>query len=103
MCVPPRHDFGCGSDDQPGIDSVHRIRISRLADFHDAPVFDPNVALYYSPMIYDQRVGDDEVQSAWRVFALRFTALAHAVANDFAAAEGDLVAVNSKVLFDLND
>src|ERR1700716_3377502 len=88
--VLTRQDFGCRSDDQLRIDSVHRIRISRLADSHDAPVFDPNVTLYNSPMIDDQRVGDDEVQRAGRVFALRFTALAHAVANDLAAAEGDL-------------
>jgi hypothetical protein len=54
-------------------------------------------------MIYDQRVGDDQVQRPWRVFAPGDTALAHAIANDFASAERDLIAINSKVPLNLND
>ena len=47
-------------------------------------------------------IGDDEIENA--VLSLRgaCAALAHAVANHFAAAEGDFVAVYGEVLLDFD-
>src|SRR5277367_1436316 len=94
--------FGGGADDQVGIDSFHRVWISGFADFHDAVVLDADVGFHDAPVIEYYSVGDDEVQRA--VFALSGSAraLTHAVANYFAAAESDLVAVVRVIFFDFD-
>src|SRR3989304_10069857 len=52
-------------------------------------------------MVEDEGVGDDEIEDALRGRGAR--RLAHAVADDLAAAELDLVAVDREVLFDLDE
>ncbi len=98
-----RDHFGGRADHQIRIHSVLRIGITRLSDFDDAAVANPDVGLDDSPMIDDQRVGDHQVERAVFGFARGGGALAHAVANDFAAAERDLVAIDGVVLFHFND
>ena len=59
-----------------------------------------DIGLDDAPVIDDQRVGDHRVD---RAFGLRRLRLAHAVADDLAAAEFDLLAVGGEVALDLDD
>ena len=74
--------------------------IAGLADGEDVPVLDADIGFDDAPMIENQRVGDDGVDRALLVGDL---ALAHAVADHFAAAEFHFLAVDAKILFDLDD
>ena len=89
------------ADNQFRINAIHRIGIAGLADFYDASVADSDVAFYDAPVIDDQCIGYHQIKDA---FAARSAgALAHAVANDFSAAEGDLVTVDGKIFFHFYD
>ncbi len=60
----------------------------------------PMIGLYDSPVIENQRVGDDRINRALAAGALRLT---HAIADDFPAAELHLLAIGREVLFHLDD
>ena len=66
----------------------------------DAAVRDRDIGLDDAPMIDDQRVGDDRIG---RAFGLRRLRLPHAVADDLAAAELDLLAIDRQVALDLDE
>src|SRR5690606_140778 len=66
----------------------------------DTAVLEPDVGLDDAPVIDDQRVGDDGVDGA---LGARHLALAHAVADDLAAAEPHFLAIGREVLLDLDD
>ena len=91
-------DVRAGADDQARIDPVEDVRITRLADPGDPPVLDADIGLDHPPVIDDQGVGDDEIERV--VVAGR---LPHPIPDDLATAEGDLVAVDGEVPFDLDD
>ena len=99
--VLARDHLGRGPDHQFRIDALHRIRVSSLAHFDDASVANSDVGLHDAPMIDDERVGDHQIQGA--LSAGRSRTLPHAVANDLAASESDLVAISREVLLDFND
>src|SRR4029077_4487363 len=63
-------------------------------------ILQPDVGLHDSPVIEDQRIGDDGVDRALLVGDL---ALAHAVADHLAAAELHLLAIGGEILLDLAD
>ena len=90
--------FGTGTDDDrdAGLD----IGIAGLADGGDPPVPDADIGFDDAPVIDDQRVGDDGIDGAVPARHLR---LAHAVADDLAAAELHFLAVDRVVGFDLHD
>lgn len=94
--------FGGGTDDEVRINSFHRIGISGFAHFHDAAVFDADVGFHNAPVIEDHGIGYDEVQRSVFAFSRGARALSHAIANYFAAAESDLIAVVREVLFDFD-
>ena len=84
-------------------DDVHAgldVRVAGLADSGDAPAAQPDIRLDDPPMVEDERVGYDRIRGAAGAARLR---LAHAVADDLAAAELDLLAVNRPVGLDLDD
>ena len=91
-------DVGTGADDQPGIDSIHNVRIAGFADGADQPVFDAHVGLDNAPVIDNQGIGDDQVRHVYRGGGL-----AHAIANCLASAELDLVTIDGAVFLDLDD
>ena len=100
-----RDDLGAGADDdrlgrveiaEAGLD----VGIAGLADGADAPGTNADIGFHDAPMIEDQRVGDDGIDRAVGVPDLR---LAHAVADDLAAAELDLLAIGGEILLDLDD
>ncbi|MNH01122.1 hypothetical protein D3C79_603320 [compost metagenome] len=74
------------------------IGVAGLADADDAPVLDADIGLDDAPVVDDQRVGQHQVQR----LAGEHLALAHAVADDLAAAELDLLAIDREVLLDLD-
>jgi hypothetical protein len=76
-------------------------RIAGLADPRDAPVAQPDVSLVDAARIDHDGVGNDRIEHA--LIARRVRMLAHPVANDLAATEGDLIAVRREVAFDLDD
>src|SRR6185503_8631164 len=76
------------------------VGIAGLADGGDAAFLETDVGLHDAPVIDDQRIGDDGVDRALPVGALR---LAHAVADHLAAAELHLFAIGGEVLLDLDD
>jgi hypothetical protein len=76
----------------------HDVGIPGFADSGEEAVFDANVGFVDAGVIHDERIGDDTIQSVLRAHA---RGLAHAFANDLAAAELALVAVMSVVALDL--
>ncbi len=60
-------DLGSGAHHQFGIDALHRVGISRLADFDDAPIAYADVAFDDAPVIDDYSVGDDKIEDAFVV------------------------------------
>ena len=55
-------------------------------------------------MVENDGIGDDEIEGACDFDSrIARAALAHAVANYFAAAEGDFVAVVREILFDFDE
>src|SRR4030095_7692379 len=74
--------------------------IAGLADGGDATVPEADVGLHDAPVIDDERVGDDGVDGAVGAGTL---ALAHAVADDLAAAELHFFAVDRVVALDLDE
>ncbi len=86
------------SDDD--VDARLDIRIAGLANADDLAVLDANVGLDDAPVIDDERVGDDGVDRAFAAAELR---LPHAVADDLAAAELHLLAIDGEILFHLDD
>ena len=84
-------------------DDVHarlHVGIAGLADPRDAPVLQADIGLHHAPMVEDQRVGNDRIDGAFGAARL---ALPHAVANDLAAAELHLLAIDCAVLLDLDE
>src|SRR5690606_13956844 len=75
------------------------VGVAGLADCRDAAAGEADVRLHDAPVVHDQRIGDD------RVHHLRPVALplAHAVADDLAAAELHFLAINGVVAFHLDD
>jgi hypothetical protein len=76
------------------------VRVTGLADGGDAAVLQPDIGLVDAGRIEDERIGDDGVH---RAFAACGLALPHTVADDLAAAELDLLAINGEVLFNLDE
>src|SRR5262249_40965217 len=100
--------LGPRTDDELRIDLILNERIARLADAHDSPGADADVAFDNAPMVEDNGVGDDEIERRFpphpcpsptkgrgkRRFSL-------AVANHLAAAELHFLTVNCVILLDL--
>src|SRR5712664_61847 len=96
-----REYFGGGANFHGGSHPIHDARITRLADRGNPAITNSNISLIDSGVIENQRVGNHQIGSA--AGAGRFRRLAHAVANDFAAAELYLIAVDSPVCFDFDN
>ena len=99
--VLARYCVGRGAGHQIGMHAVHDIGISRLADTGDFPVLDTHVGLHDAQIgVDDRHVGDHEVERPF----LRSHRIGqpHTVADGFAAAVDDLVAVFAQVFFDLD-
>ncbi|MNY02071.1 hypothetical protein D3C86_1346280 [compost metagenome] len=77
-----------------------RIRVSRLADGVNAAVLQAHIRLVDAAMVDDHHIGDDGID---RPFGPRRLTLAHAVANDLAAAEFHFLAIGRVVLLDLDE
>src|SRR5258706_16389437 len=88
--------LGSRSDDYVYI-RLH-IGITGFSYGGDTPVLDPDVGLHNSPVIQNERVGDDRIGRALAAGALRLT---HAIANDFPAAKLHFLAIGREVLLDL--
>ena len=91
-----RHHIGAGADDNIHV-GLH-VRVTGLADGGDAPGLDADVRLDDAPVIDDQGIGDDQIHD----FGRGMLRLAHAIADDLAAAEFHFVAVDGVVLFHLD-
>ena len=87
---------GADHDVDPGLD----VRVAGLADAADAAVADADIGFDDTPMVDNDRVGDDGIN---RTFGTGRLALPHAVADDLAAAELDFLAVDRAIAFDLDD
>ena len=83
-----RDDLGPRADDH--VDARLRIGIAGLADPGDPPVAQADIGLEDPRPVHDQGVGDDRVHRPTRAGDL---ALAHAIADDLAAAELHLFAI----------
>ena len=93
-------DLGRGADHQGGVDAGHRVGVARLADADDPAVAHADVGLDDTPVVEDQRAGDDQIGRAFGAGARR---LAHRLADDLAAAEHGLVAAGAQVALDLDE
>jgi len=91
-----RDDFGAAANHD--VYARLDVGVARLADGSDAAIFEANVGLHDAPVIDNQRVGDDGIGD----FGGDALALAHAVADDLAAAKFHFFAVSGVVVFDLN-
>ena len=95
-----RDDFSGDANDHSFGHAGHHIGIARLADAGDQTVLDTDVGFVDASVIQDERVGDDAIERVLRADA---SGLAHAFADDFAAAEFAFVAINGEILFDFED
>src|SRR4051812_17628695 len=89
-------DVGARADDDRHVRLD--VRIPRLANRVDFSVLDSNVALHDAPVIENDGVGDDGIDSALPAGDLRLT---HAVADHLAATELHLLAVRGEVFLNL--
>ena len=99
-----REDLALARDDlrawaNENVDPRLDLGIARLADFRDAPVAQADIAFHDAPVIKHDHIGDDRVHGAIGAGGL---GLAHAVANDLAAAEFHLFAIDGEILLDLD-
>ena len=93
-----RNDLRAGADDHVHI-GLH-IGVARLADGGNAAVAYAKISLDDAQRrIHDDGIGDDGVHRAVSIADL---ALAHAVANDLAAAKADFIAIDGVVAFNLD-
>src|SRR6185312_12036641 len=90
--------LGAGTDDD--VDAGLHVRIAGLADGGDAAIPEADVGLHDAPVIDDEGVGDDSIDGTVGAGAL---ALAHAVADDLAAAELHFFAVDRVVALDRDE
>ncbi len=81
----PRNHFRARAHHHPGRDAVHQAGVPRFADSDDPSAPDSNVGLDDSPVVYDHRVRDDQIERA--VGGRRGRRLPHSIAKDFASAE----------------
>src|SRR5262249_4002439 len=91
-------DFGAWADDNidPGLD----IGVAGLADAANAAVANADIGFDDAPVIEDDGVRNNGIDCS---FGARALPLPHAVADDLAAAELDLLPVDRAVVFDLDD
>src|SRR2546428_8864661 len=89
-----------GANFHAGRHAVHDAGITGLADRSNPPIADRNISLVDSRIVEDQRVGDHQIGSA--PGARRFGRLSHAIADNFAATELHLVAVDRAVCLEFN-
>ncbi len=90
--------LGAGANDN--IDTWLRVRVARLSDLENAPVFQADIGLEDTAVIDNQRVGDHGVSGSSRTGGL---GLPHAIADHFSATEFDLFAVGREIIFHLDD
>ena len=83
-------------DGDAGLD----VRIAGLADGGDSAFLEADIGFDDSPVVENERVGDDGVDRALLVGDL---ALAHAVADHLAAAEFHLLAIGAEILLHRDD
>ena len=93
-----RDRLGAGADDD--VDAGLGVRVARLADLDDAAILEADVGFVDAGPVDDQGVGDHGVHRAARAGGLR---LAHAVADDLAAAEFHLLAIGGEVFLNLDE
>jgi hypothetical protein len=76
------------------------IRISCLADCRNMAISNADICFYDSPVVENQRVGNDGINRSFGSGTLR---LAHAVAHNLATSELHLLSIDSEVLFHLDN
>src|SRR5438067_679498 len=91
-------DFGARPYDD--IDAGLDVGIAGLTDAAEAAVANADIGFDDSPMIKDHRVGNNRIDGPLGARAL---ALPHTVADNLAATELDLLAIDRAVLFNLDD
>src|SRR5262245_55530374 len=95
--------FACdhlGSRSDNYFDVRLHIGIASLAYCSNTPIPNGNIGLRNSPVVENQRVGDDGIDRALAAGTLRLT---HAVADHFPASELHLLAIDREVLLHLDD
>src|SRR5260370_23300461 len=90
--------LGSRSDDY--VDVRLHVGIAGFAYGGNTPVLDADIGFDNSPVIENERVGDDRITRALAAGTLRLT---HAVADDFPASELHLLAIGREVLLHLDD
>ena len=90
--------FGARSDGDRHL--ITDVGIACFANGANAPIFEANIGFDDAPPIKDQGIGDHRIDGTIGAAGL---ALAHAVTDDFAAAELHLIAIDRVVLFDFED
>src|SRR5262245_5723936 len=94
--------FACdhlGSRSDNYFDVRLHIGIASLAYCSNTPILNGNIGLRNSPMVENQRVGDDGIDRALTAGTLRLT---HAVADDFPASKLHLFAISREVVLHLD-
>src|SRR5437667_11563170 len=97
----PRQNFRRSADLHPSSYSVHDAGITGLSYRSNPTVSDCNISLIYSGVIENQRVGNHQIRGTSGTGC--FGRLPHTIADDLAAAELHLIAVDCPVRFDFDD
>src|SRR5271165_4134423 len=98
-----RDYFSGSADDKVRVHGILRAGIAGFSDFDDAAIADSDVGFDDAPVIDNEGVRDDQIKRAVLRFADRSGALPHAVANYFASAESDFVAIDGVIALYFDD
>src|SRR6516164_2120533 len=89
-----------GSRSDQNVDPGLDVRIAGLADAADTAIANAYIRLDDAPMVEDHGIGNDGVNSSVGAGCLP---LPHAIADDLATAEFDLLAINRAVALDFDN
>src|SRR5262245_56318618 len=94
----PRDHLGTRTDNY-GDMRLH-IGIASFSYLGDAPVLDADIGLHHSPVIDNQRIGDDGIDGDLAAGTLRLT---YAIADHFPASALHLLTIDREVLLHLDE
>ena len=95
-----RNHLGSRTNHHPRCNAGHHIRVAGFPDANDPSAANADIGLDNSPMIQNDRAGDDQVEGF--VGGGRAGGLPHSVSYDLSAAKFCFFAVYGKIAFNFN-
>lgn len=91
-------DIRIATDHHFGVDALHHVRITGLANAADEPVLYTNIGFVNPGPVHDERIRHHNIEA---VLVRPASCLSHTIANSLATAEGTFIAIRSEILLHL--